>query len=352
MAPCGDRVVYDLTVEDANHYITASTLANRNCIEVDELTQHTLRRYSYLFSRIRKPQNGLLADVPLRMRSFTNPGGRGHGWVYNRFVDPKTRRPGAVFVPAKLQDNPSLDAVEYAKSLTHVDPITRAQLLAGDWNAVAGGRFKAEWFRDRWTRDNDLVVLRRAGESAVRHYHLWGLPRYITCDPAASAKTTADYTVALCWVETPLKELLLVGGTRVQLEIPDIVPELEKFWERMRRPGTVGIEAVAANAAVYQAAKRTRMPVKQLSPAGQDKLVRATPAMNLAESGRIWLPAPGAVPGLPLDDIESELFRFTGDDKVDDHDDIVDNFSYGVYLHQHGNAAGGAIPRVLGGERR
>ena len=275
----------------------------------------------------------------------------GNSWVYNRFVDPRTRRPGAVFVPAKLQDNPSLDAVEYAKSLTHVDPITRAQLLAGDWNAVAGGRFKAGWFRDRWRRDGDHVVMQRAGESAVRHYHLWGLPRFITCDPAASAKTTADYTVALCWAQTPLKELLLVGGIRVQLEIPDIVPALEAFWELMRRPGTVGVEAVAANAAVYQAAKRTRMPVKQLSPAGQDKLVRATPAMNLAESGRIWLPAPGAVPGLPLDDIESELFRFTGDDKVDDHDDVVDNFSYGVYLLQHGNAAGTMAPHILGGQR-
>ena len=30
----------------------------------------------------------------------------------------------------------------------------------------------------------------------------------------------------------------------------------------------------------------------------------------------------------PLEDVISELVRFTGDDKQDDHDDIVDTLSY------------------------
>jgi predicted phage terminase large subunit-like protein len=328
-------------------------------VGIDELTQHTLRRYSYLFSRVRRPKTGPLSEVPLRMRSWTNPGGRGHGWVFNRFVDPKTRRPGAVFVPAKLEDNPSLDRDEYVKSLVHVDPVTRAQLLAGDWTAVEGGRFKAEWFRHRYTRRNDFVRLQRPGEATAREYMLWSMPRYITCDPAASAKTTADWTVALCWAETPLRELVLLDGVRFQAEIPDITPRLYAFWEKWRKPGIVGIEGVASNVAVYQEAKRTGMPAKQLTPSQlahgdrRDKLVRATPAMVLAESGRIWLPAPGVSPTLPLDAVESELYRFTGDDKTDDHDDIVDCVSYGAYLLQHGNAAAGnAVPHVLGGGMR
>lgn len=66
----------------------------------DELTNFpTDGAYTYLFSRLRKPAPtanlarcpscGLsLADVPLRMRAGTNPGGVGGAWVYNRFVAP------------------------------------------------------------------------------------------------------------------------------------------------------------------------------------------------------------------------------------------------------------------------
>jgi predicted phage terminase large subunit-like protein len=46
-----------------------------------------------------------------------------------------------------LQDNPSLDQVEYLKSLELLDPLTRQRLLAGDWDAVPEGKmFKRSWF--------------------------------------------------------------------------------------------------------------------------------------------------------------------------------------------------------------
>src|SRR5439155_1467671 len=122
-----------------------------------------------------------------------------------------------------------------------------------------------------------------------------------------------------CWAIGPDHELIWLDCSRGHWEAPDIIPQIEALYRR-HQCHFVGIEAVAANSAVYQLARRTKMAVRSLSPKGEDKLVRATPAMVLAGDGRLWLPrvAPW------LEDAEAELLRFTGDPKRDAHDDIVD----------------------------
>lgn len=115
----------------------------------DELTQFDEIDYTYLLSRLRRPADGPLSHVPLRMRGAANPGGRGHKWVKRRFIDrqPNTDDPedtpercqARVFVPAKLADNPHVDREAYAQALSGLDPQTRAQLLGGDWNAREPG---------------------------------------------------------------------------------------------------------------------------------------------------------------------------------------------------------------------
>jgi predicted phage terminase large subunit-like protein len=111
-------------------------------IGFDELTQFPELDYRYLFSRLRRLST---AEVPLRMRAASNPGGIGHDWVKQRFLT--ERPPDRAFIPAKLQDNLSLDAEQYTKSLSELDPITRQQLLNGDWTARHGGsKFRREWF--------------------------------------------------------------------------------------------------------------------------------------------------------------------------------------------------------------
>ena len=121
--------------------------------------------YRFLFSRLRRPmpseelkacpECGLtVADVPLRMRAGTNPGSRGAAWVYDRFIGPWRdykmeggEKPERIFVPSRISDNPSLDAESYTEALQELDPITRAQLLEGDWDVRAdGGMFAADWF--------------------------------------------------------------------------------------------------------------------------------------------------------------------------------------------------------------
>ena len=83
------------------------------------------------------------------MRSASNPGNIGHDWVKRRFLI-EGEQHNRVFIPAKLDDNPSLDKHEYVKSLNELDPVTRRQYLLGDWTARHGGSiFKREYFTDR-----------------------------------------------------------------------------------------------------------------------------------------------------------------------------------------------------------
>jgi predicted phage terminase large subunit-like protein len=112
-------------------------------IFIDELTQFTESQYTYLFSRLRRLEN---SDVPLRMWSATNPGGLGHNWVKQRFII-EGQTYGRAFVPARLIDNPYIDRESYIRSLQNLDPVTRRQLLNGDWEAKETYMFKRDWFQ-------------------------------------------------------------------------------------------------------------------------------------------------------------------------------------------------------------
>lgn len=290
-------------------------------VAYDELTQFTMSQYRYLFSRTRRRSTDV---VPVRMRSASNPGGVGHQWVKDRFIDAKKRHPSARFIPATLDDNRGIDRDDYRRSLDELDPLTRDQLLRGDWDAIEGGRFQREWLRYYIRRGDYAVLPGESGEYIVKPKEC---PRFITVDPAASDKQSADWTVISVWALTPRGDLLWLDCVRVQLDVPDIVPRIQQVYTRYA-PKWVGIEQVAANNAVYKLAKRTTMVVKPLSPGGRDKLVRASAAIVWASTGRLWLPADH--PGFPLDAVENELLTFTGVDGADSHDDIVDTLSYAV----------------------
>ena len=80
-------------------------------IGFDELTSFSERQYTYLFSRLRTTRDN---PVPLRMRSASNPGNRGHDWVKTRFMigqPPEALQrdfPERFFLPARIQDNPHI----------------------------------------------------------------------------------------------------------------------------------------------------------------------------------------------------------------------------------------------------
>ena len=151
----------------------------------DELTHFTEASYRYLSSRLRSSRG-----VPVRLRATANPGGPGHEWVRSRWgawigrgstardgerrwYDPRGAECAEdeadalarTFVRATLGDNPYLGR-EYRAQLLALDPVTRAQLLDGDWDAAAGdgGLFHRDWW----------AVLDRAPDT-LRRVRAWDL---------------------------------------------------------------------------------------------------------------------------------------------------------------------------------
>ena len=117
-------------------------------VGIDELTQFTETQYTYLFSRLRTTDPGIVPQI----LSATNPGGIGHYWVRERFVtitdplrtyhDPKTGL-ARVFVPAKIEDNPTLflNDPSYLARLEALPEIERMRLRHGIWDAFEGQVF-------------------------------------------------------------------------------------------------------------------------------------------------------------------------------------------------------------------
>ena len=122
---------------------------------IDELTTFTEVIYRFLRSRVR------MAGIELppefagrfpRILASSNPGNVGHHWVKAAFIDPRPpyeiaemddEEAGMLrqFIPAKLEDNPSMPG-EYAKQLEGLgNPALVKAMRDGDWNVVAGAFF-------------------------------------------------------------------------------------------------------------------------------------------------------------------------------------------------------------------
>lgn len=296
----------------------------------DELTLFPKECYIFLFSRLRKTKN---LDVPLRMRSASNPGGPGHLWVRERFLLPHTREPEAIFIPAKIEHNPSLDREDYEKSLSHLDPITRAQVMNGDWEVSEEGRFKMAWFqKPRYRFDGQCFHLLAGNMEVGQGIHYRRCAILVIADLANTAKTSSDHSVFLASAVTPWQQLLILDVERKKYQIQQIPSALLAFCERIaerygKPPSWAGIEANGTQIAIAEncRTKQGMVPVKYLKPANQDKLARAQKAIILAEQGHIYLPLN---PAKWLEEFLYELVQFTGIEKLDASDDQVDSLAY------------------------
>jgi len=125
----------------------------------DELTEFTRDEYMFLGTRLRAVGSVARAmkarNIRPRIVSSTNPGGPGHGWVKQRFVDPAPPRTffggrdlegepdgtSLMYVPARVEDNPHIDLDAYDRVLRRLDPAMRRALREGDWDVLEGARF-------------------------------------------------------------------------------------------------------------------------------------------------------------------------------------------------------------------
>lgn len=149
-------------------------------IGFDELTHFTWEEYSYMFSRNRPSKNPKSNRKTIcYIRATTNPGGIGHGWVKQRFVDAaepgktiveemeivlpdggkKTVRRDRVFIPATIFDNQALleENPGYLGSLALLPEKERNALLYGDWDT-----FEGQYFTEFRT-EPDAAMCKKAG---------------------------------------------------------------------------------------------------------------------------------------------------------------------------------------------
>lgn len=127
--------------------------AEYDVIRFDELTHFTRDQYIYLISRLRGANS-----FPKQIKSSTNPGGVGHTWVKERFIDPSPPTHTFVgedgmkriFIPSLLYDNKFLrdGDPEYEKRLLALPEREKKALLYGDWNIFEGQYFNEFSYKD------------------------------------------------------------------------------------------------------------------------------------------------------------------------------------------------------------
>lgn len=314
--PSGARLVFShLETQKSVHQHQSAAY---QFIGFDELTTFTEWMYRYLFTRLRRLEG---VRIPLRMRSASNPGGEGHQWVKQRFIveGPQHGRP---FIPARMADNPYLDAMEYRRSLAEADPVTRLQMEEGDWDASAEGEmFKRHWFRivADWPRQAHLV---RSWDFA---------------STALTPGTDPDWTVGTLmgafdgqfWIIDMVRDRLSPGEVEalVRQTAARDGPRVDIWLEQ--EPGSSG-KHVAHD---YQRRVLVGYAVYPLHTTGS-KVERAKPFSSATQAGNVFL-----VEGAWHSAFFDEVPLFPGGA----HDDIVDTLSLAHYGLTH-QAWAGTVP--------
>lgn len=118
----------------------------------DELCQFPEHQAKFLHSRLRSADG-----IPLQYKGTGNPRGIGMLWVKGHYVDPappetihwyrfkapdgRVFKSSVLFIPGRLEDNPSLGE-DYELSLASIgNPKLYQALRMGDWNALIGDAF-------------------------------------------------------------------------------------------------------------------------------------------------------------------------------------------------------------------
>lgn len=170
-------------------------------------------------------------------------------------------------------------------------------------------------------RPEGTQVFHEPSRFELKKFNWQGKRGCISIDPAATAKTSADWSVLMTvategyGVDT---KLWIVDVVRQQVEIPQLVKLARAIQQRTRL--MIVCEAVGGFKAVPQSLRAIdpKLRVLDLDTAGRDKYTRAQALAAAWNDGRVFVPtdAPWA------DTLIEEFQRFTGNN--DTHDDQVD----------------------------
>lgn len=287
--------------------VFAHQSAEYQYIGFDELTSFQESQFRYLLSRGRTRAG---SGIPIHIRSGSNPDvnwvrDRYAPWVRRgddytgpraesgqilwyrteddgseRYVEPGT--PGALtrtFIRATRHDNPSLEK-GYEDRLRQLDPVQRARLLDGDWDAApAAGKY----FQRRWAPIIDSVPERAR---RVRYWDRAGTED----DPKRKGKGP-DWTVGVrmafakgVWI---VEDVLRFRGSPL-----DVDTQIRRTAEQDGREVAVCVEEDPGQAGKHQSATTIRhlagFTIRAVKPTGS-KIVRFGPFSAQAEAGNVRL---------------------------------------------------------------
>lgn len=314
MTPIGKRKVYDLSVEQVNHYITLSRLVNKNCY--DELTHFSRFQFFYMLSRARS-----MSGIKPYIRGSTNPDSDSwvaefiSWWINQETGYPIPERSGVLrylirvddkliwadskaelmaqhdcgpddinsvtFVPSKATDNPLGLKTDpsYIGRLKAMSRVERARLLDGNWKIrpVAGMYFPRfdttilDW------KPNDVVKWIRSWDLAASEESEGRDPDW-TCGVLAGRRANGKIVIAdvvrvrrkAADVRSLVKNMAHKDGKEIWLSVP-------------RDPGQAGKEQAESYLQMLQGFTVISRAITR------NKLIMAEPAAALWQQGNIEL---------------------------------------------------------------
>ena len=259
--------------------------------------------------------------VPTQLILTGNPGGKGHEWIRERYID--SARPGVpfqgpdgvlrVFIPSRLQDNRVLMEKDpgYIDRLKASGPawLVRAW-LEGDWEAMEQGNL---FRREDWRFYREPPKFSQVLQSL---------------DSAFKAGAENDYSVLSTW-GVAQDGFYLLHVWRGKVEFPVLkrqVVALAEIWN----PNILLVEDKASGQSLIQELRsETRLPIRAVQ-VDRDKLARAYAVTPLVEAGRVFLPEEASWVTAFIEELAT--FPKGG------HDDQVDSFTQALNhlrtLHQ------------------
>lgn len=379
--PNGAMILFGSCQHEKSKYDYDGRECHRICI--DQVEQFTETQYQYLFSILRRTKG---YPIPCGIRSSANP--IGGVWVKRRFVTEEAiaalrgytaRDPsppgmmfratnGAIFMPSRIADNPSLEVNEYVNRLqSKLGAAMASRLANGDWSVVEGAIIDAENFRYYRLHGMTIVPL-TAGMDPMQTKQgqptVWPTERFATVDTAGTTKQKAaekrgkpaSHSVMAIWdYEAQRDHLYLRHVWRDQVGYVELVEQCRRLiteWKIQRLHienahfgpaladdlgrfhGGVGLQP-----AVIEGQRETR------GESAKHERAIASGLLSRIADGLFFLPDIESVAGVSewLPDYEAELIGWTG--LPDDVADQIDVSSHAAHNCKRRSQSWGGVIR-------
>lgn len=220
-------------------------------IAIDEVTEWPEPWVTFLFSRLRRTAD---MKVPLQMRYGTNPDGIGQEWVRRRFAIPLGETPTApirvpsedrVFLPARAEDNPSLDIAAYDKSLQKLGPARYAQLRWG-----------------RWIRDGEGLVYKYDATRNRAPGLRWSKRDWTTILSHDYGTTNATAWVVLGWMPHDSTLYIIESFKEAGMSPGEAAEISHRLTEKYSPVSTIGDLGGLGKGYAEEARKRLKLPIE------------------------------------------------------------------------------------------